>query len=186
MKTRRLISMLLSVLMMFMMFPVSTFAEETTEEAVPSLSASIPAENPSAAESDFVFDAETGTITGYRGGGGNVEIPSAINGIPVVAIGSGVFYRSDTIANVTFPESVTLIGDSASYNCSLLTSVTILGCGVSIGITAFSGCVKLNSVQILGSVTSIGDQAFEKYYNINHLTFPYGLTTIGYGAFFPA
>jgi len=51
------------------------------------------ADNPN----DFIFDETTGTITKYRGDGGNVTIPGSIT-----SIGYYAFYRCDNLTSVTF------------------------------------------------------------------------------------
>ena len=64
-------------------------------------------------QGDFVFSQ--GTITGYTGTGGAVEIPSTIGGVPVAVIGSGAFQNNSTITSlvkgVTY--KVTLVAWSA-------------------------------------------------------------------------
>jgi len=48
---------------------------------------------PIAAQAQFTYMTQNGavTITGYTGPGGNVTIPSAINGLPVTSIGDEAF-----------------------------------------------------------------------------------------------
>ena len=89
-----------------------------------------------------------------------VVIPSEIDGLGVIGVGSNVFSNCSDLTSVTIPDSVTSIGESAFYNCSSLTNVTI-GSGVTnIGPYSFSGCSRLTSVEIPNSVTSIGSSAF--------------------------
>ena len=114
----------------------------------------------------------TVTITEYTGAGGDVVIPSTIDGMPVVGIGGyfegpgspylyyGAFMFAG-LTSVTIPDSVTSIGNSAFAYCSGLTSVTIPDSVTSIGDNTFEGCTRLTSVTIGNSVTSIGDGAFQ-------------------------
>ena len=79
-------------------------------------------------ESDFTFNAETKTITGYVGDFGNVIIPSTINSVVVEHIGDRVFGiwgpEDSLLTSITIPNSVITIGDSSFYGCNNLTSVT--------------------------------------------------------------
>lgn len=61
----------------------------------------------------FIFSTNNGTftITGYTGPGGNVTIPSIINGYPVTTIGTKAFYYETTVTGVTIPDNATTIGD---------------------------------------------------------------------------
>ena len=56
---------------------------------VPVMDSSSITVNAASPADDFVFDS--GTITGYTGEGGDVEIPSAIGGVLVKNIGNSVF-----------------------------------------------------------------------------------------------
>ena len=105
----------------------------------------------------YTEDGSTVTITGYTGNGGAVNIPSTINGKPVVSIGNFAFGYNQLIS-VTIPDSVTTIGDCA-FLYNQLTSVTIGNSVTTIGRYAFYGN-KLTSVTIPDSVTTIGDCAF--------------------------
>jgi len=111
--------------------------------------------------SDFSYSEENSIIiTGYKGAGGNVTIPSKIKGKPVVNIWENAFKNCTSITGLTIPDSVTSIGQSAFYGCTSLTSATIGNSVTSIGVNAFYGCTSLSSVTIGNSVTSIGGFAF--------------------------
>ncbi len=111
-------------------------------------------------ESDFEFDAATGTITGYTGPGGIVEIPASIGGTAVTAIGDFAFYTCHTLTDITIPDSVTVIGDYAFGACPSLTGITIPDSVTAIGKYAFIDCVSLTGITIPAGVTVIGDSAF--------------------------
>ena len=136
-----------------------------------------------APESDFTFDASTGTITSYKGVGGDVKIPSTIGGVGVTSIGESAFDSCASLVSVTIPEGVTSIGDDAFLECSNLTSVTIPESVTSIGDFAFAYCSNLASVTIPEGVTSIGGYAFYVCKNLASVTIPESVTSIGTSAF---
>jgi hypothetical protein len=157
---------------------VSIGADETssitgtyTQEAAPS--------------SDFTFVTNAGsiTITGYTGPGGDVEIPSTINGLAVTGIGEQAFSSVDTITSVTIPDSVTNLGNFAFVSCSSLAEVTISLNVTNIGVGIFEDCFSLSEVTFRGVVTSIGDDAFASCHDLS-LTIPDSVTSVGQYAFF--
>ncbi|OEH84151.1 hypothetical protein BHU72_12145 [Desulfuribacillus stibiiarsenatis] len=110
-------------------------------------------------EQYFIFDPDTGTITGYSSEGPkDVVIPSTIDGVAVVSIGDWAF-GMQTLTTVTIPASVMSIGVSAFFSSSL-TSVTIPEGVTSIGDFAFESN-QLTTVTIPASVTSIGEGTFK-------------------------
>jgi hypothetical protein len=110
-------------------------------------------------QSDFVFSQ--GTITGYTGPGGVVDIPSTIGGVPVAVVGVGAFQNNSTITSLVIPDSVTLIQDTAFRGMSSLESAKI-GNGVTyVGVNAFYQASKLATVSIGSRVTTIGASAFD-------------------------
>ncbi len=123
------------------------------------------------------------TITGYRGSGVALAIPSTINGYPVTGIGITAFYDDTSLTSVTIPDSVTSIGDYAFEYCSRLSSIS-LGNGVtSLGVFVFAGCTSLTSVTIPDNVISIGEVAFEECTNLTSVTIGNSVTSIGASAF---
>jgi hypothetical protein len=120
------------------------------------------------------FDLELGekglTIRKYKGEAASVNIPAAIDGIPVVAIGDSAFSWHYSLASITIPPSVTVIGERAFAYCRGLTSVSIPNSVTAIGERAFEGCRGLTSVSIPNSVTAIGSWAFENCSELSSIT----------------
>ena len=114
-------------------------------------------------------DGNSVTISQYNGNGGDVVIPSEIDGKNVTGIGVAAFRECRNLTNVTIPDRVTSI--------AIPDSVT------SIESFVFSECSSLTSVTIPGSVTSIGDSAFRECRNLTNVTIPDRVTSIGSGAF---
>jgi hypothetical protein len=109
-------------------------------------------------EGDFVFSQ--GTITGYAGTGGVVDIPSTIGGVPVAVIGAGAFQGNDTITRLVIPGSVTLISDKAFQGMSSLESAKI-GNGVTyVGDSAFGNNASLTRVRFVGNAPNVAADAF--------------------------
>jgi hypothetical protein len=52
-------------------------------------------------ETDFTFNASTGTILKYIGAGGAVEIPAQINGVNVTSINKSTFYNCRALTSIT-------------------------------------------------------------------------------------
>jgi hypothetical protein len=133
-------------------------------------------------------DGNSVTITRYTGSGGDVRIPSRINGKPVTTIGNSAFEPSreidyetmssiylNQLTSVTIPTSVTSILDQAfAYN--QLTSLVIPNSVTSIGNRAFYEN-QLTSVTIPNSVTSIGHRAFAEN-RLTNVTIPTSVTSL--------
>lgn len=85
----------------------------------------------------------------------------------VTSIGEYVFYGCTGLTSVTIPDSVTSIEDYALYGCTGLTSLKLGNSVTSIDKEAFFGCTGLTSVTIPDTVTNIGRQAFGYYYDEN-------------------
>ncbi len=76
----------------------------------------------------------------------------------------------DSIATITFPDSMTYIGTDAFYKHSLLTEVALPDWLEEIGNSAFAGCTALSKVEIGSGIATIGENAFcnsRKLYEIH-------------------
>lgn len=80
----------------------------------------LPSEN---AESDFDFIAQDGgiVITGYNGSSANLDVPSEINGQPVIGIQS--LGGNDAVTDVTVPDSVKFLGNQWAKNLGNIETV---------------------------------------------------------------
>jgi hypothetical protein len=109
-------------------------------------------------QSDFVFSQ--GTITGYAGTGGVVDIPSTIGGVPVAVIGAGAFQGNATITRLVIPDSVIQVYDKAFWGMPALESAKI-GSGVtSVGDSAFGNNASLTRVRFVGNAPNVAADAF--------------------------
>ncbi|MFM7183656.1 MAG: leucine-rich repeat domain-containing protein [Planctomycetota bacterium] len=129
---------------------------------------------------DFVFSQ--GTITGYTGNGGAVEIPSLMAGVPVTAIGEAAFQGNATITSLVIPDSVIVVYDRAFSGMSALGG-TKLGNGVTyIGAHAFQNNSQLATVSFGSRVATIGNNAFDGA-GLTAVTIPGTVRSIGNHAF---
>jgi BspA type Leucine rich repeat region (6 copies) len=148
----------------------------------------------------YSVSGNTATITNYSLPGGDVVIPSVIDGYTVVAIGDFAF-SGYSITSVTIPDSVTSIGNSAFWNCFNLSNVAfgngviVIGNGafldcysltnvaipnnvVNILTGAFKLCTKLANVSIGNNVTYLGGETFANCYNLANVTIGTKVTSI--------
>jgi hypothetical protein len=72
---------------------------------------------------DYTFSTDNGngngTITGYVGSGGEVNLPNTIDGQPVVHIGSSAFEENNNISTIIIGDNVASIGYAAFRDCGL-------------------------------------------------------------------
>ena len=140
---------------------------------------------------DFTYTNINGaiTITGYTGPGGNVTIPSTIDGLPVTSVGDAAFRRLDSVSSVTIPDSVTKIEDGGAPEggafgfCTSLTNATVGSSVTNIGDFTFVFCGRLTSVTVGQSVTRIGAEAFRFCTSLTSITLPNSVVSIQEGAF---
>lgn len=121
----------------------------------------------SATDPDYSYYSTTGGvyITSYLGSGGDVIIPSTLDGKKVIGIGHGSFSNGggnySEITSVTIPEGVTFIEAYAFSECRNLKSISIPVSMKSIGDYAFNNCTNLEGINIPKNLTSIGSYVFE-------------------------
>ena len=178
-KTRKIISLLLSLLMIITSVPLM---------AVNSFAAT----NGTTGECTWTLNGTELTISGngkmkdYRGDDASpwgTSITKVVIENGVTSIGVFAFKYCTSLTSITIPDSVTSIGDWAFDGCTSLTSVTI-GKGVTtIGDYNFSGCTSLTSITIPDNVTKIGYEAFSGCTSLTSITIPDSVTRIGEYAF---
>jgi hypothetical protein len=140
---------------------------------------------PFCSRAQFTFTTNNGaiTITGFTGSGGNVTIPSTINGYPVRTIGAIAFYNLPTLTGVIIPDSVISIADEAFDNCVNLKNLAIGNGVTSIGDSAFAACYSLTNLTIPNSVTNIGGNSFFSCSALTNILIGNSVTSIGGYAF---
>lgn len=134
---------------------------------------------------DFQYSVSNNqaTITGYTGTGGNVAIPSTLEGYSVTSIGEAAFAGNNNITSVTIPNSVTRIDMSAFYNCRNLASIEIPDSVTYIDKGAFYLCTSLEGITIPNSITYISENTFDNCTSLKNITIPNSVTYIDYEAF---
>jgi hypothetical protein len=128
---------------------------------------------PASVQAQFAYTTNNGTITitAYTGPGGAVDIPAAIDGLPVTSIGGWAFsyWYVSGVTSATIPDTVLTIGPYAFYYADL-TSVSIGSNVTSIGDFAFAYCPSLTNVTIPRYVNAIGSLAFASSYSLRKIT----------------
>lgn len=141
---------------------------------------------PAAVRAQFTYttnsDGASVTLTGYTGPGGNVTIPTNINGLTVVNIGTNAFYELTNLTSIMIPGSVTNIGWDAFWACVNLTNAIFSEGIADIGVDAFYG-TKLNNITIPNSMSNIESVAFAYCPELTNVTFPNKNFIIGPMAF---
>ena len=128
----------------------------------------------------YAYSCDEITILEYNGSGGDVVIPSTIDGYPVVGVESEAFFDNDTITSVSMP-SVLTIGDSAFESCDNLVSVSMPSV-VTIGEYAFDSCHELTTAD-MPNVETISYEAFDYCYKLENVDI-LKVTTIDTYAFY--
>ena len=119
------------------------------------------------------------TIKKYKGQREDVEIPAAIQDVPVTSIGG---FRGKSITSVIIPDSVKVIGYAAFQYCKKLQSVVIPASGTIIGDEAFSGCEALQSV-VIPKGCKLGHVVFASCTSLSSVTLPDDMQVIPAGFF---
>ena len=150
-KTKKIISLLLSLIMTLSVFSIVPFTANADEKSVTETGYG----ETSGATGDCTWTLDdNGVLT--ISGNGKMGYYSPMYTVATTA--PWVTYSFNTVVIET---GVTSIGEWAFSGCTELTSVTIGNSVTSIGERAFEYCTGLTSVTIPDSVTSIGSYAFD-------------------------
>lgn len=130
------------------------------------------------------------TVSGYRGGGAEIEIPEKIGDIAVtrlkvnMMLGGTVkeLFAPDavrrTVARITMPDTVALIEDHVFDGFCALTEVNISEKAAKLGAFSFFGCSSLKKLRLPKAVREIGESAFENCAELAEINIPDGVTEI--------
>ena len=159
---KRLISLVLSLVMVLSLFSVSASAAET----LPELSqAPVTIAQSGLSYDDFNYkvnsDGVSVTITGCSKTDSEITVPSEIDGKAVTVIGKEAFFHCG-YTKITLPEGIVTIEACAFEHSTKLESVNIPSTVTTIENAAFDGISKLTVINVPGGVTSIGDWAFHR------------------------
>ena len=139
-KTKKLVSLLLSLLMIISVFTALPFKSLAVKTDIKGSASS------SVKDSDFdyeILDDGTVEITNYYGSKTNLKIPKTLGGYTVTRIGNGAFEKEidepTNLKSVIIPNTVKSIGGSAFFNCENLKTIKIPNSVTSIDEEAFSG-----------------------------------------------
>ena len=93
---------------------------------------------------------------------GALEIPSLIDGIPVVEIGRKAFWKCKSIVSVEIPDTVEVVGRAAFRGCVGLEELR-LGEGIkTIEKDAFRNCSSLRRVVLPSTLEALAPDAFDE------------------------
>ena len=115
--------------------------------------------------------------------GGELTIPSTIDGYTVLTIGEKAFFECTGLTGITIPETVTTIGKNSFEGCTGLKNLTIPNSVTNIEDYAFSKCMGLISLTLSENLSKIGSWAFEDCTGLKTLTIPDSVTVIENAAF---
>lgn len=140
-------------------------------------------------ETPFIFDAETGTITGYKDGNppADLVIPAEINGVEVKHIGDKAFYYSQyggtiktQLNSVELPEGLESLGYMA-FQKNNFTEIKLPSTLTTLGQRSLA-YNKLTTIEFPDNLKSIGKEAFEEN-EFTEIEIPSHIEEIGEGAF---
>ena len=93
---------------------------------------------------------------------GAMEIPSHLDGVPVVEIGEGAFSGRHLLESVVIPDSVEVVGERAFAFCVGLQELH-LGAGIkTIEKDAFMDCSSLRRVVLPSTLKALARDAFDE------------------------
>ena len=130
----------------------------------------------------YVVD-EDGVLIDYNGVRQVLSVPTIVDGITVVAIGTGAF-TDTTVTRVDLPATVTLIKEKAFASCPTITIVEAPGV-TTIEDSAFADCISFNGLmkEYFPVLESIGENAFNNCFQIYTIDLPL-VTSVGNYAFY--
>ena len=140
-----------------------------------------------AEDSDYIDDIRYDffsdhVVVSYCEKGGDIVIPSEIEGLPVTEIFDGAFC-SEKITSIVLPDSVHEISEHMCADCINLRSIKLPANITSIPEFAFEGCSSLEKIDIPSGVTHIDRCAFFGCTSLKEVKLPEKLETLNDSCF---
>lgn len=136
--------------------------------------------------SDFIYElSDDGSgvkIAQYKGQPLVCRIPEKIDGMPVVEISGGAFYKTKGLTTVIMPDTIVTIGSQLFASFNNLETVKLSSSLKTIPSSAFFNCKSLKKLTIPNSVTEIEGYAFRGS-GLETIYIPDSVTEIGENAF---
>ena len=123
-------------------------------------------------------------IDAYTGTDERINIPSEIDGLPVLAIGDTAFRERTDITEVVIPENVEVIGVRAFQGCTALSKVSLPNSLKTIKEIAFAECSALKEISLPEGLTRIEHQVFQECSALTSIRLPDRLEFIGGSLFY--
>lgn len=177
MKCKKMVSVLLSVIMIVFSVPAQTFADTSEDSFAYTVLSNgtagisgysdgdtdIPFPDEDTSGDSFTYTVLSdgiAEISGYTGSDTNIMIPEVIDGYTVSSIGERAFQYKSQITSVSIPDTVTNIGDYGFSFCSKLLRIEGGDGILNIGNQAFYGCHSLSDIPVFDQIQTIGGYAF--------------------------
>ena len=116
-------------------------------------------------------------LTKYIGSGGDVKVPSALNGVPVTKINFGTFTNNKNAETIYVPSSVKEIEEMAFQGCVAREITIAEGC-TTIGYKAFRLNDHLEKINIPSTVTEMGYELISGCPSLHTVILAEGITVI--------
>ncbi len=100
-------------------------------------------------------------ITEYSGEGGEVSVPSEIDGKAVSTLGDELFWYMDNVTSVSLPQGLEYIGARVFQGCTSIKKIDLPDSVAEIGDACFVGCSTLTQINIPAGLVYVGAFAFD-------------------------
>lgn len=120
---------------------------------------------------DYIYDEYDNytTIVSYNGNDTNIEIPTYIEGKPVLTIEDSAFYGNHSVKKIIISKNVIRVGHQAFIGCSKLQEIYIPSSVLEFGRFALDNCPKLK--KIIVKKNSNADKLLTEYGYKNYLNY---------------
>jgi hypothetical protein len=119
----------------------------------------------------YTISGTNAIITAYSGVGGDIVIPSSLDGYIVTTIDTMAFYGNNSLTSVILPNTVTRLNDNDYAWCQNCASITLSDNLTYIDKSQFYGWSALTSIVIPAGVTYLGNWVFASCSALESITF---------------